>query len=398
MISYAQNFEDVILMRALSGIELGCYIDVGAAWPDQHSVTKAFYENGWNGINIEPNPIFFGMLESRRPRDKNICAAAGRTSGSLEINFFEETGLSTLVDYIAEKNKASGFSFVRSTVPVTTLDTIWQSFVPQDQDVHFLKVDVEGFERSVLEGNDWRKNRPWIVLVEATLPLSQIESYLDWEPILINADYIFAYADGLNRFYLAQERSHLISSFKYPPNVFDNFKTDIQVELERRILQFELDFNRLSEKLAVLERRAISSENGISELRQSASWRITLPLRWTSGLVFDCLSAVRQVINRLICGAIESFQLPLAHVMRAVLNRPLVSYRINKWLLHYPALHQQLVGVAKRHGALSDEPKEGRFKAKHQENIPLGLSDITPRARCIYADLIAAAKIHGENH
>lgn len=58
MISYAQNFEDVMLMRALASIEKGFYIDVGAAWPDQDSVTKAFYEKGWLGVNIEPNPVF----------------------------------------------------------------------------------------------------------------------------------------------------------------------------------------------------------------------------------------------------------------------------------------------------------------------------------------------------
>lgn len=53
-ISYAQNYEDVMLHRALKGVEKGFYIDVGANDPVQYSVTKAFYERGWRGINIEP--------------------------------------------------------------------------------------------------------------------------------------------------------------------------------------------------------------------------------------------------------------------------------------------------------------------------------------------------------
>ncbi|HZF37393.1 MAG TPA: FkbM family methyltransferase, partial [Blastocatellia bacterium] len=43
-ISYAQNFEDVMLWRALKHIDRGFYIDVGANDPDLDSVTKAFYE------------------------------------------------------------------------------------------------------------------------------------------------------------------------------------------------------------------------------------------------------------------------------------------------------------------------------------------------------------------
>lgn len=58
MISYAQNFEDVMLWRALKHVKKGFYVDVGAWSPDNDSVTRFFYENGWHGINIEPNSDF----------------------------------------------------------------------------------------------------------------------------------------------------------------------------------------------------------------------------------------------------------------------------------------------------------------------------------------------------
>ena len=38
---------------AVSRIPSGFYIDVGACHPVVHSVTKLFYERGWNGINID---------------------------------------------------------------------------------------------------------------------------------------------------------------------------------------------------------------------------------------------------------------------------------------------------------------------------------------------------------
>ena len=41
-IFYAQNFEDVLLRRALRGVEAGFYVAVGASHPDADSVTRAF--------------------------------------------------------------------------------------------------------------------------------------------------------------------------------------------------------------------------------------------------------------------------------------------------------------------------------------------------------------------
>ena len=74
-------------------------------------------------------------------------------------------------------------------------------FTPQ------LKVDVEGFEKEVLNGNEWSSLRPWVVVVEAMVPNTQIENHAEWEGILLGANYAFAYADGLNRYYVAEERA-----------------------------------------------------------------------------------------------------------------------------------------------------------------------------------------------
>ena len=54
MVSYSQNYEDVILQRALRNVSRGFYIDVGAAHPVHDSVTCHFYKSGWSGINIDP--------------------------------------------------------------------------------------------------------------------------------------------------------------------------------------------------------------------------------------------------------------------------------------------------------------------------------------------------------
>ena len=271
-ISYAQNLEDVILWRVLKHIDSGYYIDIGAAWPNEHSITKAFYDHGWKGINVEPNPVFFHQLEESRPHDQNLCLAVSDSEGSSVMNFLEGTGLSTLDDAIAEKHQKDGWNLERHEVQVTSLKSLWHQYVPVGQEVHFLKVDVEGLEKAVLQGNDWITNRPWIVVVESTLPMSQVESFETWEPILLTSNYLFAYADGLNRFYLAHERSELLPAFKYPPNVFDEYTTCSNEMADARVAEAKA-------RAAEAEARFQQDEIKLDVIHRSRSWRITAPLR-----------------------------------------------------------------------------------------------------------------------
>lgn len=83
-------------------------------------------------------------------------------------------------------------------------------------------------------------------------------------------------------------------------------------------------------------------------LRQSASWRITAPLRVAAGLVTHPLRTLRSGANAVIHRTICIAERPLSRLMASVLRRPQLRYRINQLLLRYPALYQQLIGVARR--------------------------------------------------
>ncbi|REN06468.1 FkbM family methyltransferase, partial [Mycobacterium tuberculosis] len=83
------------------------------------------------------------------------------------------------------------------------------------------KIDVEGLEEEVLRGWDSKTLRPWIIVIEATVPMSTELRYDGAERILVDAGYQFAYFDGLNRFYVAVEHADLLPALKIPPNVFD---------------------------------------------------------------------------------------------------------------------------------------------------------------------------------
>lgn len=221
MTSYAQNFEDVMLSRALSGVEAGFYIDVGAQDPIADSVTRAFYVRGWRGINIDPVKHWHQRLKEDRPHDINLRLAVGATQGEIRVHEVADSGLSTTSDDYAARHEESGFSVSSEMVEMTTLDAIMAE--QRVREVHFLKIDVEGAEKDVLTGISLRDVRPWIILVESREPNSQVTTHDAWEHLLIEASYAFVYDDGLNRFYVANEHSELSAAFKLPPNVFDNF-------------------------------------------------------------------------------------------------------------------------------------------------------------------------------
>jgi FkbM family methyltransferase len=252
-LSFAQNYEDVILWRALKDIENGFFVDCGAYDPTCHSVTKAFYDRGWSGINIEPIPSLAQKFTDQRPLDINLNIAVSDNSNCADLYEIVDTGLSTFSEEIARRHVEAGFSARRIKVQTASLSNVLEQF--SRDTIHFLKIDVEGAEKRVLAGLDLGRFRPWIILVEATRPTSAEPNYEEWEPYLLSGGYDFAYFDGLNRFYVSHDHPELCSSLALPPNVFDNF-----VQVEGR---YELE----------------RAQNELVALKNSTSWRLTAPLR-----------------------------------------------------------------------------------------------------------------------
>lgn len=281
-ISYGQNLEDVMLWRALRDVEDGFYIDVGAWDPCEDSVTLAFYERGWRGINVEPDPVKHRALLAGRPRDVNLAVALSDAAGEAMFHVVPGTGLSTLDPDIAARHRAAGFDIETRPVAVTTLGAVCEEYVHGP--IHLLKVDVEGMESAVLAGGDWARDRPWIVVVEATAPMSQTPSHVAWEPMLLGCGYVLAWFDGLNRFYLAEERAAALApAFTEPPNVFDDYVSAAglgralalppgqQPPALRKVLH-EHEAAR-----ARAERHALAMERKARLAEADATWRASIP-------------------------------------------------------------------------------------------------------------------------
>ena len=238
LISFAQGQQDIILAHALSDIVPSdvFWIDVGANDPVNISVTLLFYLRGGHGINIEPQLMYQKRYALLRERDINLPVGIGETEGTLVLHGSGDTA--TMTDEYAGRGSIK--------VKVTTLTKIFQDYVPDNQAVHFLKIDVEGFERECIMGLDLSRYRPWIICTEC-LPHENCE---DYEPKLLRFGYRFVYNDGQNRYYVLKEHTEIIKQFA--------------------------DLHRLNELYEIV---SLGDATKWLSYEQSTSWRITRPLR-----------------------------------------------------------------------------------------------------------------------
>lgn len=216
MMSYSINFEDVILQRAFPRDYQGFYIDVGASYPVEQSDTKHFERHGWRGINIEPNPTPFAVLQADRPRDVNLNIGLSNKNGQMSI--YETPGAcwSVVPEFLTGYYNAAESNITEHTIEIRTLAEICDTYVPAGTPIDFLKIDVEGHELAVIQGADWARYRPKVVLIEAT-------GWTDWDHLLLEAGYHFTLFDGVNRFYVRDEDKHLVPILSTPANAGDCF-------------------------------------------------------------------------------------------------------------------------------------------------------------------------------
>ncbi len=368
MISYAQNFEDVMLWRALKHVENGFYIDVGANDPNIESVTKTFYERGWHGINIEPLSTHFADLQNQRPRDTNIRCAAGASAGEIEIWECDVRGWASVDKEAIASHIARGNVGRYQQVPMIPLSTICNQHAPPD--IHFLKIDVEGFEHAVLSGMDFQSHRPWVIVIEATRPNTQEEVFLKWQELLFDASYSFIYADGINRFYLACEHPELAAAFKYPPNVFDNFVTAWQFQAQ------QAQKTQAEESSALLHQEQVKVTQLQTELQlvyASTSWRMSLPLRVISTLL-KRLASGSHAAKILLKAKIKC---ALVDAKLYIVRRPWLSRFVSALIFSFPALEKKL-----RQITMSELPVHAKFI--HRGFDPHSL---TKDAQAVYQDL-----------
>lgn len=208
--SFSQKGEDLIIERIIGNKKKGFYIDVGAHNPNIFNNTKRFYQKGWQGINIEPNPRLIQEFLKQRDRDINLHIGIGKASGSATFFEFIADGLSTFSKTEADKNVQLEYKIKQILkIPVCTLAEVIRKYVKSNID--FISIDTEGLDLEVLESNNWKKFRPRVVCVETGDFSAMIDGQTKnkkkntIDAFMTKNGYKNYYTNGLNTIYVDED-------------------------------------------------------------------------------------------------------------------------------------------------------------------------------------------------
>jgi len=199
--SFSQYQEDLIIDSILGCKKEGFYVDVGANHPQLLSNTKRFYDKGWIGINIEPNPLMFDLLQKERKNDINLNIGVGNEKREMQYFLLDPDQLSTFNSQAAKRSIESRRATLEKimTVPVSTLGEVLDSYAA-GRSIDFMSIDVEGFEEEVIAGGDWKRFRPSLLMMEIA---HSSNSLFD---IMRRINYRLVYANGLNGIFIDDEK------------------------------------------------------------------------------------------------------------------------------------------------------------------------------------------------
>lgn len=287
IVSYAQNAEDVRLWRVLGARSDGFYVDVGAADPVRYSVTKLFYDAGWSGINVEPGPRY-ESLRAARPRDVNLPIAISSQAGSARMWVSSRDPDYSSLNKLEDERLAQDLELTGQTVRTARVDAVLAEHA-LGRRIDFMKIDVEGAEHEVLSSFDLRAIRPSVLVVEAISPFDNRPNHEQWEQQVLDADYLFAVFDGINRFYVPTETAYLIPALEYPLTVLDRY---VLHESAATLSGGDGDDETLDGfttlwrqgDISRLEAASRDATERLTAIEKTVSWRVTRPLRAVRGI------------------------------------------------------------------------------------------------------------------
>lgn len=185
--SYSQDGEDVVLAsffeKELNNDYKGFYLDIGAHHPLRFSNTQLYYERGWRGINIDATPESMNEFRKIRPLDINLEVGISDKKGEMFYHLFEESALNCFDEEMAKERISEGWP-LKDKICIKTypINDILNEYLPQNIQIDFIDIDVEGFEFQILSQFDFEKYAPKYFLTEALENVEQnLLEYKDHE-------------------------------------------------------------------------------------------------------------------------------------------------------------------------------------------------------------------------
>jgi FkbM family methyltransferase len=193
--TYSIEGEDMLIQRMFdvfvgkSWERKGTYVDLGAYHPILDSNTYHFYNMGWRGVCIEPNPGPIEAFREIRPEDELWKFGVAPTGGLLTYHRFANAGLNGFYGRdLVEQHIQNGQAYLGSTeVPCISVSDLIDRL--RGRTVDLLNIDVETLDVHLLREWDWSVCRPKVVCAELHCLLLAHALDSDITRVMREADY-----------------------------------------------------------------------------------------------------------------------------------------------------------------------------------------------------------------
>lgn len=205
-------------VQLLQHHSVNCVVDVGA---NDGGFASSIRGLGYNGriISFEPLTKPFTSLNMKAARDSSWEAfryAVGDTTGEVVINVSGNSGLSSSVLPMlhAHTDVAPESRYVSTeTVPQARLDTLLAGIEPCADVRVFLKVDVQGYEKAVLDGAAGLFAAGLIVGMQLEMSLTPLyEGGMTYREVLDHADGLGMEIMGLDPVFADPKSGRLLQA------------------------------------------------------------------------------------------------------------------------------------------------------------------------------------------
>ena len=154
---YAEFAEDIMVNRIFKNYNYGIYVDIGAYHPLKGSLTYGLYTKGWRGVNIDISKASIDLFNIARPKDLNINSAISNFNG--ETFYYENSPINQQNSLIMNNNNQTKVKIKCNTLT----DVLEKNKVSK---VDYINIDTEGTELQILNGIDFKKNKPLLFTIE----------------------------------------------------------------------------------------------------------------------------------------------------------------------------------------------------------------------------------------
>ena len=166
---------DILIENIFRNQKKGFYIDVGCQHTIKNNNTYLLHKRGWSGINIDLDKDNIDLFNVSRISDDNINIAASNKINEVDLFFFHKKSPINTIDKKTSQFQKAKISSIKK-IKTNTLNNIIKSSKYSNKKIDLLSIDVEGHELPVLEGLDFNKYRPNVIVVEyLDLNVSKLE-------------------------------------------------------------------------------------------------------------------------------------------------------------------------------------------------------------------------------